>query len=76
MEIFSSENDSLSAQVNSLRDEIIQLKQILVQHKDCPVAQTQGLGNFFQQHQEYQNHANPYGIAVGNGQSMMVGQPR
>lgn len=76
VEIFSSENDSLSAQVNQMRDEIIQLKQLLIQHKDCPVSQGQPLGNFFQQHQEYQNHANPYGMAVGNGQPMMVAQQR
>ncbi|KAL8714031.1 MAG: hypothetical protein Q9220_002177 [cf. Caloplaca sp. 1 TL-2023] len=74
VEIFSSENDTLSAQVNQLRDEIVQLKQILLQHKDCPVSQGQGLGQYFQQQQEYQNHANPYGMAMGNGQPMMTVQ--
>ncbi|KAL8782215.1 MAG: hypothetical protein Q9213_005581 [Squamulea squamosa] len=76
VEIFSSENDSLSAQVNSLRDEIVQLKQILLQHKDCPVSQGQGLGQYFQQQQEYQNHANPYGMAMSNSQQMMSVQQR
>ncbi|KAL8693579.1 MAG: hypothetical protein Q9218_001621 [Villophora microphyllina] len=76
VEIFSSENDSLSAQVNQLRDEIIQLKGLLVAHKDCPIAQAQGIGHYFQQQAEYQNQANPYGMAVANGQPMMVGQQR
>ncbi|KAI4186537.1 MAG: hypothetical protein L6R41_003411 [Letrouitia leprolyta] len=76
VEIFSSENDTLSAQVNQLRDEIVQLKQILLQHKDCPVSQGQGLGQYFQQQQEYQNHANPYGMAMGNSQPMMAVQQR
>ncbi|KAL9030162.1 MAG: hypothetical protein Q9196_001691 [Gyalolechia fulgens] len=76
VEIFSSENDTLSAQVNQLRDEIVQLKQILLQHKDCPVSQGQGLGQYFQQQQEYQNHANPYGMAMGNSQPMMTVQQR
>ncbi|KAL9021566.1 MAG: hypothetical protein Q9185_001214 [Variospora sp. 1 TL-2023] len=78
VEIFSSENDTLSAQVNQMRDEIVQLKQILLQHKDCPVSQGQGLNQYFQQQQqqEYQNHANPYGMALGNGQSLMAVQQR
>ncbi|KAI4212165.1 MAG: hypothetical protein LQ351_005034 [Letrouitia transgressa] len=76
VEIFSSENDTLSAQVNALREEIMQLKTILVQHKDCPISQSQGLGQYFQQQQEYQNHANPYGMAMGNGQQMMAAQRR
>ena len=78
VEIFSSENDTLSAQVNQMRDEIVQLKQILLQHKDCPVSQGQGLNQYFQQQQqqEYQNHANPYGMALGSGQSMMAVQQR
>ncbi|KAL8704022.1 MAG: hypothetical protein Q9201_002794 [Fulgogasparrea decipioides] len=76
VEIFSSENDSLSAQVNQMRDEIIQLKGLLLQHKDCPISQGQGLGHYFQQQQEYQNQTNPYGMAMGNSQPMMVGQQR
>lgn len=76
VEIFSSENDTLSAQVNQLRDEIMQLKGLLVAHKDCPIAQAQGIGHYFQQQADYQNQANPYGMAVANGQSMMVGQQR
>ena len=75
VEIFSSENDSLSAQVNSLREEIMALKSILIQHKDCPVSQAQGLDNYFQQQQQYNNHTNPYGMAM-NGQQITAGQRR
>lgn len=56
-----------------MRDEIVQLKSILLQHKECPVTQAQGLGPYFQQQQEYNNHANPYGMAM-NGQQIIAGQ--
>ena len=72
VEIFSSENDNLSAQVSSLREEIVGLKTILLQHKDCPVSQSQGLGGYFQQEQ-FNPHANPYGMGIQNG---MAGQRR
>ena len=75
VEIFTSENDSLSAQVAQLREEIVGLKTILLQHKDCPVSQGQGLGHYLQQQQEYNPHANPYGMAM-NGQQIMAGQRR
>jgi len=76
VEIFSSENDSLSSQVASLREEIVTLKSILIQHKDCPVSQSQGLGAFFQQDQPFNPHANPYGMGIQNGQQVMAGQRR
>lgn len=76
VEIFSSENDSLTAQVSALRDEIMSLKTLLLQHKDCPVSAQQGLGGYFQQQQDYNNHANPYGMGMPNGQQVMAGQRR
>ncbi len=77
VEIFSSENDTLSAQVNQLREEIVHLKGMLIQHKDCSVSQTQGgIGHIFQQQQEYQNHANPYSLGMNNAQPMMSVQQR
>ncbi len=76
VEIFTSENDSLSAQVVSLREEIVGLKTLLLQHKDCPVSQQQGLGGYFQQSQEFNPHANPYGMGMQNGQGVMAGQRR
>ena len=76
VELFSSENDGLHAQVTQLREEIVSLKSILLQHKDCPVSQSQGLGPYFQQQQEYNSHANPYGILGHNGQPAMASQRR
>lgn len=80
VEIFSSENDSLSAQVAQLREEIVAMKQIMLQHKDCSVTQSQGQGlgpgPYFPQ-PEFNTHTNPYGIMGGqNGQPVMAGQRR
>lgn len=76
VELFSNENDTLSAQVGQLREEIVGLKSILLQHKDCPIAQSQGLGPYFQQQPEYGSHANPYGVIGRNGQPVLAGQRR
>ena len=43
VELFSTENDALSATVTQLREEIVNLKTLLLAHKDCPVSQAQGL---------------------------------
>ena len=67
VEMFTTENDSLTAQVHGLRDEIVALKSLLIAHKDCPVAQHQGLGAYFQQQAEYNSHQNPYGMGIPNG---------
>ena len=79
VEIFSSENDSLSAQVAQLREEIVAMKQVLLQHKDCSVTQSQGQGlgpgPYFPQ-PEFSTHTNPYGIMGQNGQPVMAGQRR
>ncbi|KAJ5862654.1 hypothetical protein N7455_006722 [Penicillium solitum] len=44
VELFTSENDALTATVTQLREEIVNLKTLLLAHKDCPVSQAQGLG--------------------------------
>lgn len=44
MELFTTENDALTATVTQLREEIVNLKTLLLAHKDCPVSQAQGLG--------------------------------
>ena len=62
--------------MSALREEIVGLKTILLQHKDCPVSQTQGLGGYFQQEQQFNPHANPYGMGIQNGQVGMAGQRR
>lgn len=72
MEIFSSENDALNAQVSSLREDIVNLKTLLLAHKDCPISQAQGLGGLAMNNfaQSIGHHGNPYGMGMVNG-----GQP-
>ncbi|KAI9756769.1 MAG: hypothetical protein M1815_002941 [Lichina confinis] len=78
VEIFGSENDALSAQVAQLREEIVNLKTLLLAHKDCPVSQAQGmagmsvggLGGDYAGH----GHANPYAMAMANAGQVMAGR--
>lgn len=42
VDLYSQENDALTQAVASLRDQNHQLRQILSQHKDCPVSAQQG----------------------------------
>ena len=44
VELFTQENDALTQQCSQLREEIINLKTLLLAHKDCPVSHQQGLG--------------------------------
>ncbi|KAF2841985.1 hypothetical protein M501DRAFT_927774 [Patellaria atrata CBS 101060] len=73
VELFSTENDALSATVTQLREEIVNLKTLLLAHKDCPVSQSQGLGGMAMSHflGEMNHHANPYGMGIQpNGQPL------
>lgn len=45
VELFTTENDALTATVTQLREEIVNLKTLLLAHKDCPVSQAQGIGS-------------------------------
>lgn len=77
VEIFSTENDALSAQIQSLRDEVVNLKTLLLAHKDCPIAQQQGLQGMMQEHVMggYGAQMNPYGMAAAmNNQQVMASQ--
>jgi ATF/CREB family transcription factor len=77
VEIFSSENDALSAQVTQLREEILNLKTILIAHKDCPISQqSQNVGQFMQHGPggDYGNHANPY--SMGQLSQQVMAGPR
>jgi len=77
VEIFSSENDALSGQCTALREEIVNLKTLLLAHKDCPVSHSQGLGGaaMAQVIGDFNPHANPYGISMnGSGQLMGMQQ--
>ena len=73
VELFGTENDALSATVTQLREEIVNLKTLLLAHKDCPVSHAQGLSgvnmNSFLGGEP--QHQNPYGIAqMPNGVPM------
>ncbi|PSN71988.1 hypothetical protein BS50DRAFT_240667 [Corynespora cassiicola Philippines] len=77
VELFSTENDALSATVTQLREEIVNLKTLLLAHKDCPVSQAQGLhgsamNNFLGSDI---NHQNPYGIAQMQPNGVHMGMP-
>lgn len=77
VEMFSSENDALTQQITQLREEVVNLKTLLLAHKDCPVTQSQGLhGAFMSQVVEpFNPQMNPYGMAAPiPAQQAMVGQ--
>ena len=75
--MFSNENDVLTAQITSLREEVVNLKTLLLAHKDCPVTQQQGMhGAYMNQVVEpFNAQMNPYGMAAPMpGQQVMAGQ--
>lgn len=77
VEMFSNENDALTAQITSLREEVVNLKTLLLAHKDCPVTQQQGMhGAYMNQVVEpFNAQMNPYGMAAPMpGQQVMAGQ--
>lgn len=43
MEYLTNDNEQLQLQANALREEIINLKTLLLAHKDCAVAQQNGM---------------------------------
>ncbi|KAK9768249.1 Transcription factor [Basidiobolus ranarum] len=43
VEYLAQENETLESQATSLREEIINLKTLLLAHKDCPIAQANGV---------------------------------
>ncbi|KND89635.1 Transcription factor atf1 [Tolypocladium ophioglossoides CBS 100239] len=77
VEMFSSENDALTAQITQLREEVVNLKTLLLAHKDCPVTQQQGMhGAYMSQVVEpFNAQMNPYGMAAPMpNQQVMAGQ--
>lgn len=78
VEMFSNENDALTAQITQLREEVVNLKTLLLAHKDCPVTQQQGMhGAYMNQVVEpFNAQMNPYGMAAPmSNQQVMAGQP-
>jgi ATF/CREB family transcription factor len=80
VEIYSTENDNLTAQISALREEVVNLKTLLLAHKDCPVTQQQGLHGAFALQQPpmepFNQPMNPYGMAGPPlpGQAVLSGQ--
>lgn len=77
VEMFSTENDALTSQITQLREEVVNLKTLLLAHKDCPVTQQQGLHGAFmsQVPQEYNPQMHPYGMGAPlQNQQVIAGQ--
>ncbi|KAF7540387.1 hypothetical protein G7Z17_g12214 [Cylindrodendrum hubeiense] len=77
VEMFSTENDALTAQITQLREEVVNLKTLLLAHKDCPVTQQQGLHSAFMSQvvEPFNPQMNPYGMgAPMSNQPVMAGQ--
>lgn len=73
VELFTTENDALTATVTQLREEIVNLKTLLLAHKDCPVSQAQGIGPIMMNGMSSGFEANPYNIP--NNMGMQPGAP-
>ena len=73
VELYSNENESLSAQISQLREEVVNLKTLLLAHKDCPVTQTQGMHASFLQQASMDSFAPPINAYAMGGP--MQGQP-
>merc|ERR1712000_562947 len=70
VEMFSNENEALSGQITQLREEVVNLKTLLLAHKDCPVTQQQGMHGAFMnqvgqvpQPDPFNQQMNPYQMA-------------
>ncbi|EGX87988.1 bZIP transcription factor (AtfA), putative [Cordyceps militaris CM01] len=79
VEMFSSENDALTSQITQLREEVVNLKTLLLAHKDCPVTQQQGIQGAYMQPvmEPFPNpQMNPYVMSgpMSNQQQVMAGQ--
>ncbi|KAG7404460.1 Transcription factor atf1 [Fusarium oxysporum f. sp. rapae] len=76
VKIFNRENDALTVQVTRLREEAVNLKTLLIAHKDCPVTQQQGLHNAFisQVVGHFNPQLDPYDIAAPMPNQVMAGQ--
>jgi ATF/CREB family transcription factor len=71
--MFTNENDALTVTVTQLREEIVNLKTLLLAHKDCPVSQAQGLGPLIMNGMSAGFDPHPYNIT--NNMAMQPGAP-
>lgn len=78
VELYQQENETLSGQCAQLRDEVVNLKTLLLAHKDCPVTAQQGLqGAYMPGMDQYNAQMNPYGMAApGMSGHPMMAQPQ
>jgi ATF/CREB family transcription factor len=77
--MYSAENESLTQTVNALHDEVRNLRSLLMSHKDCPVGHAQGIGQFLnsvQDPNQFNVHANPYGMASMQNGGMQAAMQR
>lgn len=68
--MYSAENETLNQEVRQMGDECTRLRQLLQSHVDCPVGRAQGLGQYMngvQDPNQFNVHANPYGMGNMNG---------
>lgn len=74
VDVYQQENDQLSQQITSLREEVVNLKTLLLAHKDCPVTQSQGsmqppyMGGI----DAYNAQLNPYGMGAPMPSHQMI----
>lgn len=65
--MYQQENDSLSQQVSQLREEVVNLKTLLLAHKDCPVTQQQSISQGpYMPGMDYNQPMNPYQMGQMN----------
>lgn len=79
VDVYQSENDQLQQQIAALREEVVNLKTLLLAHKDCPVTQQQGIpGGYMPAMDQYNPQMNPYGMAgpMPNHQMIINGPSR
>jgi ATF/CREB family transcription factor len=69
VEYYTAENEALNSQLGSLREEVMNLKTLLLAHKDCPITQQQGLNGMALANLlgDPNQHAHPYGMGMHNG---------
>lgn len=80
VDVYQSENDQLQQQIAALREEVVNLKTLLLAHKDCPVTQSQGMQGGYMPGamEQYNQQMNPYGMggSMPNHPMIMNGPSR
>ncbi|EPE05003.1 bzip transcription factor [Ophiostoma piceae UAMH 11346] len=66
VDMYTSENETLASQITQLREEIVNLKTMLLAHKDCPVTQQQGLNGLAYMQQAPMDQFNPYAMQANS----------